>query len=162
MMSFNKLLSMALAVLAFALVVATSGVASQASESITVDAKKHGHGHGHKKPPASGGSVGADGSSPPGANSWTYSMNPSLTVKPGEKVVFNWSGSIPHSLVQVDQATFDACTHGASGSVTVKPAALKGSYTFSSTTPGTTYFICDVTTHCAQGQKVAVTVSASG
>ncbi|XP_059311242.1 basic blue protein-like [Lycium ferocissimum] len=87
-----------------------------------------------------------------GTNGWGFSMNdwPNDKIfKVGDVIEFKYPTGI-HNVVQVSKAGFDSCD-GTGGQV------------FSSgddkitLAQGTTYFICSIGQHCANGVKAAVT-----
>lgn len=62
-----------------------------------------------------------------------------------------------HTVAEVNLEDYTSCTVGDSVST-----HNSGSTDISLTTPGTHYFICTVTGHCAAGMKLAITVSVPG
>jgi len=106
--------------------------------------------------------IGADGSKKPGKNTWHFSMpSTKLTVTSETEVVFAWSGSLAHSLVQVSESGFNNCDP--SGGDTLVEPTKKGSKTVGPFAAGTTnYYICGVSGHCQNGQRVEIAVPASG
>ena len=108
--------------------------------------------------------VGADGSQPPGASTWSLRAYAPLSVIPEDEVVFAWTSL--HSLFQLaDAAAYAACDF--TGSLQLAPAAPLGAYVanvsqqttaFSSAPATTLYFTCDVPGHCSFGMKLQVNV----
>ncbi|KAF8779877.1 hypothetical protein HU200_002144 [Digitaria exilis] len=83
--------------------------------------------------------------------SWAASKN----FKVGDSLVFNYAKGL-HTVVEVSAADYMACTAAnplGSDSSGATNVPLK--------TPGTHYFICSITGHCAAGMKLAVTVGGS-
>jgi hypothetical protein len=70
--------------------------------------------------------------------------------------VFNYT-SKAHTVTEVNQSGYDACSGGNSVS-----SDDSGATTVTLTTPGVHYFICTVPGHCAGGMKLAVTVNVVG
>ena len=78
-----------------------------------------------------------------------------MVVTSGSTVTFQWSGS--HNVVEVsNNENFEMCN--AAGGVEHAPPAPGGEYSVVLNTPGTHYYICSVPSHCALGQKIAITV----
>ncbi|KAL6655405.1 hypothetical protein ACP70R_006231 [Stipagrostis hirtigluma subsp. patula] len=74
----------------------------------------------------------------------------------GDTLVFTYT-SKAHTVTEVSKSGYETC----SGSSPALSDDDSGSTTITLTTPGTHYFICKVPGHCAQGMKLAVTVSAT-
>jgi len=108
--------------------------------------------------------IGADGSQPPGASTWSLRTYTPLSVIPEDEVVFAWTSL--HSLFQLaDAAAYAGCDFA--GSLQLAPAAPLGAYVanvsqqttaFSSAPATTLYFTCDVPGHCSLGMKLQVNV----
>ncbi|PHU20220.1 Chemocyanin [Capsicum chinense] len=88
------------------------------------------------------------------ANGWGFSLNGwpnGKAFKAGDVIEFKYPVGV-HNVVKVDKAGFDSCS-GAGGQV------------FSSgddkitLAQGTSYFICTIGPHCANGVKAAVTAN---
>ena len=78
-----------------------------------------------------------------------------MVVTSGSTVTFQWSGY--HNVVEVsNNENFEMCN--AAGGVEHAPPAPGGEYSVVVNTPGTHYYICSVPSHCALGQKIAITV----
>ena len=78
-----------------------------------------------------------------------------MVVTSGSTVTFQWSGS--HNVVEVsNNENFEMCN--AAGGDEHAPTAPDGEYSVVLNTPGTYYYICSVSEHCALGQKIAITV----
>ena len=95
-----------------------------------------------------------------------------VTVPPGGKVTFSWSGH--HNVVDMRSlSAFTSCNmssavelstavdHGAHSHRRLGAASetKESSYTFEAGTAGEIYLSCSVTGHCSAGQKLIVTVS---
>jgi len=90
--------------------------------------------------------IGADGSSPPGKNTWSFSLpSQTLSVSSKEIVAFTWNsasnGGIPHSLYQVTESDYEACTFS-TGAKKLVAAGAKGSHNAGPFKAGTYYFLC--------------------
>lgn len=87
---------------------------------------------------------------------WAIPTSPqAMYVKKGTEVTFEWTGN--HDVKKMaNKADYDSCatTSGTVGA----PATNGGTWKTTLNTIGTHYFICSVGTHCANGQKVAITV----
>jgi hypothetical protein len=93
-----------------------------------------------------------------GTGLWEAGMSYSpLRCAVGGLVAFHWESPF-HDLVQLpDEAAFNSCDM--SGAVTLASTS-RSSYYYDCATPGATvYLACSVGSHCAMGQKVAVTTS---
>ena len=78
-----------------------------------------------------------------------------MVVTSGSTVTFQWSGY--HNVVEVsNNENFEMCN--AAAGVEHAPSAPGGEYSVVLNTPGTHYYICSVPSHCALGQKIAITV----
>ena len=78
-----------------------------------------------------------------------------MVVTSGSTVTFQWSGY--HNVVEVsNNENFEMCN--AAGGDEHAPTAPDGEYSVVLNTPGTYYYICSVSEHCALGQKIAITV----
>ena len=81
-----------------------------------------------------------------------------MVVTSGSTVTFQWSGY--HNVVEVsNNENFEMCN--AAGGVEHAPPAPGGEYSVVLNTPGTHYYICSVPSHCALGQKIAITVQSA-
>ncbi|KAJ4839227.1 hypothetical protein Tsubulata_007758 [Turnera subulata] len=69
----------------------------------------------------------------------------------GDSVVFNWTGTRTHTATLVSKEEYDNCT---------KTTGLIFStrVTFTYDENGTFYYVCNVGTHCEQGQKVTIKI----
>ncbi|KAI4379480.1 hypothetical protein MLD38_005771 [Melastoma candidum] len=70
----------------------------------------------------------------------------------GDTVVFNWNGT--HDVAEVSKVDYDNCT-------TTNPiGTIQKTSPYSVTLNGNSsrYFICTVSTHCKQGQKVTLSI----
>ncbi|XVF88355.1 hypothetical protein PTKIN_Ptkin19aG0044200 [Pterospermum kingtungense] len=77
--------------------------------------------------------------------------------KVGDVAVFRWTGSRKHTAAEVpDKADFDSCNISAE----TTPLAGGDAVGVRLNTEGVHYFICNIGTHCEQGQKVALNVTA--
>ena len=78
----------------------------------------------------------------------------SFGILAGDEIEFTWKSN--HNVYMMkDKAAFDACTFDSSkliGETSGVKHAVKGSV------GDTHYFACQVTGHCKQGQKLAVTI----
>ncbi|XP_007013490.2 PREDICTED: stellacyanin [Theobroma cacao] len=75
--------------------------------------------------------------------------------KIGDVAVFNWTGD--HTAAQVtNKADFDSCNKSGAGIRLIGEAGVRVPITWE----GFHYFICTVDSHCEQGQKVALNVTA--
>ncbi|KAF8729865.1 hypothetical protein HU200_017324 [Digitaria exilis] len=83
--------------------------------------------------------------------SWAASKN----FKVGDSLVFNYAKGL-HTVVEVSAADYMACT-----AANPLGSDSSGATTVPLKTPGTHYFICSITGHCAAGMKLAVTVGGS-
>ena len=82
-----------------------------------------------------------------------------MVVTSGSTVTFQWSG-VDHNVVEVsNNENFEMCN--AAGGVEHAPPAPGGEYSVVLNTPGTHYYICSVPSHCAYGQKIAITVQSA-
>lgn len=77
------------------------------------------------------------------------------TFKVGDTLVFQYGAS--HNVAEVGSADYSACS--ASNSI---QSFSDQDTKITLTKPGTRYFICGVTGHCAGGMKLAVTVTVAG
>ncbi|KAG2654177.1 blue copper protein-like [Panicum virgatum] len=83
--------------------------------------------------------------------SWAASKN----FKVGDNLVFNYAKGL-HTVVEVSAAEYMACT-----AASPLGSDSSGATTVPLKTPGTHYFVCSITGHCAAGMKLAVTVGGS-
>ena len=93
-----------------------------------------------------------------GTGLWDAGMSYSpLRCAVGGLVAFHWESPF-HDLVQLpDEAAFNSCDM--SNAVTLASTS-RSSYYYDCATPGATvYLACSVGSHCAMGQKIAVTTS---
>ena len=79
-----------------------------------------------------------------------------MVVTAGSTVAFHWSDY--HNVFEVSNENFAMCN--ATG-VLHAPSAPDGAYSAVLNTPGTYYYICSVSEHCALGQKIAITVQSA-
>ena len=79
-----------------------------------------------------------------------------MVVTAGSTVAFHWSDY--HNVFEVSNENFAKCN--ATG-VLHAPSAPDGAYSVVLNTPGTYYYICSVSEHCALGQKIAITVQSA-
>ncbi|XP_022882387.1 cucumber peeling cupredoxin-like [Olea europaea var. sylvestris] len=92
---------------------------------------------------------------PPGGASAYTSWASQHVFRTGDVLVFNFSTGI-HDVARVTKAAFDNCSPSNPTSlITVGPANV----TLDS--PGEAHFICTFGQHCANGQKLAINVSAA-
>jgi hypothetical protein len=90
-----------------------------------------------------------------------------LTTNAGDSLTFTHLAG--HNIVQVDSLkAFESCDFSngiikSPGTASVYDSSSAASYVYRTpTTPGTTeYFVCGVSSHCAMGQKLALTVMAT-
>jgi len=112
--------------------------------------------------PALSVDVGSDGSIPPGANSWGFSLNANtVNVKEGDIVFFQWTSG-PHSVVEMkDQSSWASCSF-VSAKILVNAASSK-SFQFDTSGKGgqTLYFACNVDSHCLDGVKITLNIASS-
>ena len=81
-----------------------------------------------------------------------------MDVTSGSTVTFQWSGY--HNVVEVsNNENFEMCN--AAAGVEHAPSAPGGEYSVVLNTPGTHYYICSEPSHCAYGQKIAITVQSA-
>ncbi|XP_049410685.1 basic blue protein-like [Solanum stenotomum] len=88
------------------------------------------------------------------ANGWGFKLNGwpnGKTFKTGDVIEFKYPAGA-HNVVKVDQAGFDSC-NGAGGQ------AFTSGDDKITLTQGTSYFICTIGPHCANGIKAAVTAN---
>jgi plastocyanin len=90
---------------------------------------------------------------------WTSPMDTTMvTMSTVDSVNFEWDDSA-HNLMQcADADSMSNCDC----STELAATSSSGSYTFSSDTEGTYYFICSVGDHCQEGQYMAITVYSEG
>jgi len=105
--------------------------------------------------------VGSDGSIPPNANSWGFSLHANtVTVHDGDVVVFQWTnGNGPHSVYAMSSAAnWKVCNFA--GGQTLLEAASVGNYQFDTTglAGQTRYFACTVGSHCTDGVKITLVI----
>jgi uncharacterized protein (DUF1501 family) len=85
---------------------------------------------------------------------WTIPpSSPTITVKVGDTVTFDWFGY--HDLTLMADTT---CNFGANEVQVLESAASVGSYDFRPTTAGIFNFACGVGPHCIIGMKMSITV----
>ncbi|KAJ9688682.1 hypothetical protein PVL29_014371 [Vitis rotundifolia] len=77
------------------------------------------------------------------------------TFRVGDTLVFNFTTGL-HDVAKVTQKAFDACNSSSPLTLLNNGPA---NYTLNST--GENYFFCTVDSHCSQGQKLSISVSAS-
>jgi plastocyanin len=78
----------------------------------------------------------------------------------GDEIEFTWSSGF-HDVVQLtSEADFNSCD--TSSGTTLTPAASSGNYVFENVQLGGSpyFFVCSVGSHCSEGQKVKVVVTA--
>ncbi|KAK9829167.1 hypothetical protein WJX72_004280 [[Myrmecia] bisecta] len=96
----------------------------------------------------------------PSAFSPALTAYPNLNVAVGDTVTFKWSSN--HNVWQTPSAACPASFVEGPGLTQKAAASASGTYTFRATAPGTYFFACGVSTHCANGNmKIAVVVAAS-
>lgn len=79
-----------------------------------------------------------------------------MSVTVGDSVMFSWSGS--HNVYEATSpVNFYDCV--LSGNTELAPTSTDGSYTHTFSTEGDFYFICEVGSHCYNGQKIHITAS---
>ncbi|KAH7278693.1 hypothetical protein KP509_38G052700 [Ceratopteris richardii] len=78
----------------------------------------------------------------------------SITFKTGDSLVFSYSDI--HTVVQVDEADYSSCN-----SANAIATGTGGNSVFKLDKDQTYYFMCGVASHCAEGMKLAVTVTAA-
>ena len=89
---------------------------------------------------------------------WRIPMNPqTLNIYAGGTVTLLWPGQVHHVYQSASQSDFAAC---ATSGGTMLASTGVNTYSHTFTTVGTFYFICTVGSHCNQGQKIAITVTA--
>ncbi|KAG7670335.1 hypothetical protein Ndes2526B_g00085 [Nannochloris sp. 'desiccata'] len=88
---------------------------------------------------------------------WRVETYEPITVAPGDTVTFTWLGT--HGVVKIP--TEECPTSFASNpEVTVlAPETAEGTYVWTATEPGVTWVTCQVGSHCANGQKIGITVA---
>ncbi|KAH7866578.1 hypothetical protein Vadar_022232 [Vaccinium darrowii] len=79
------------------------------------------------------------------------------TFMVGDSLIFNFATNA-HDVLQVTKDSYDACTdtNPIGSAITTGPASVN------LTTAGDHYYICTYGRHCQSGQKLTITVSASG
>ncbi|KAJ1272915.1 hypothetical protein BS78_06G239500 [Paspalum vaginatum] len=87
-----------------------------------------------------------------GGNYGDWSNGNAVSV--GDTVVFTYSPT--HTVHELSEADYKACIFGNAVS-----SDRSGSTAFTFDKAGTRYFACATGSHCAQGQKVAITVATS-
>jgi plastocyanin len=107
--------------------------------------------------------VGVDGSSPPSADGWGFSLpSTHLSVAQGTVVKFMWNSAF-HDVMQVTGAgNFSAC---AKTGIVLAQGANSGSFSVSTANHNAgdvLYYICSVSTHCNAGVKIQITVQQPG
>ena len=89
---------------------------------------------------------------------WTLALSPSsISVMKGDSIRFSWTGA--HNVyLMADKAAFEACNFQ---DATMLNGGAASPVAFSTTneTTGAIYFACSVNSHCASGQKLAVTIN---
>ncbi|KAF7135814.1 hypothetical protein RHSIM_Rhsim08G0213300 [Rhododendron simsii] len=93
---------------------------------------------------------------PNGAQAYvSWASNKTFVV--GDTLIFNFATNA-HDVLQVTKDSYDACTdtNPIGNPITTGPANI------TLTTAGDHYYICTYGRHCASGQKLAITVSATG
>merc|ERR1711907_181492 len=80
------------------------------------------------------------------------------SVTAGKHIVFSWTGT--HNVYKMaDKAAFDACNFA--GSTQVGGATSPVTYNTSPSATGHIYFACKVGSHCSNGQKLDLTLTAA-
>lgn len=74
------------------------------------------------------------------------------TFHPGDNITFTYSREL-HDVVEVGKAGYDACSSANNVS-----AFRSGNDVVTLAAPGTRYFLCGLTGHCANGMKIAIRV----
>ncbi|KAK3210951.1 hypothetical protein Dsin_015657 [Dipteronia sinensis] len=71
------------------------------------------------------------------------------TFQIGDSIIFNWTGE--HTATEVPKEYYDNCTK--LGIILTTPGVM---VTFNEN--GTHYYLCSISTHCEQGQKVKIVI----
>jgi len=80
-----------------------------------------------------------------------------MTVRVNDTVHFMWKDKMHQLDKMLDEAHLTSCNF--TGSTVVQAAAVTASYTLGTAATGTHYFSCNVSGHCAAGQKIIVTIA---